>query len=160
MLFFGDAEREACLPVGRDIRPRTVFVAVAQEAGRDSVRRSSSSVALEAARPWLAVARARATSLRLSNPSREVFKHFAPLLITKSAPLRARFGNSEREGFEPSIRFNPYSDLANRRTRPLCDLSRRCIVSQVRYLFKCFGLCDPTREKYFFMSAILSSRTS
>ena len=31
---------------------------------------------------------------------------------------------AEGEGFEPSIRFYPYSDLANRRTRPLCDPSR------------------------------------
>src|SRR5579872_1223274 len=30
---------------------------------------------------------------------------------------------TEGEGFEPSIRFNPYSGLANRRTRPLCDPS-------------------------------------
>ena len=30
---------------------------------------------------------------------------------------------AEGEGFEPSIRFYPYSELATRRTRPLCDPS-------------------------------------
>ena len=30
---------------------------------------------------------------------------------------------AEGEGFEPSIRYYPYSELATRRTRPLCDPS-------------------------------------
>jgi hypothetical protein len=30
---------------------------------------------------------------------------------------------AEREGFEPSEQVTPLSGLANRRTRPLCDLS-------------------------------------
>src|SRR3954471_25027499 len=30
---------------------------------------------------------------------------------------------AEREGFEPSEQLTPLSGLANRRTRPLCDLS-------------------------------------
>ena len=30
---------------------------------------------------------------------------------------------AEREGFEPSVRFNPYNGLANRRFRPLSHLS-------------------------------------
>jgi hypothetical protein len=39
----------------------------------------------------------------------------------------ARFARSvaEREGFEPSEEETPFSGLANRRTRPLCDLSGR-----------------------------------
>ena len=32
---------------------------------------------------------------------------------------------AEREGFEPSEQVTPLSGLANRRTRPLCDLSGR-----------------------------------
>ncbi len=32
---------------------------------------------------------------------------------------------AEREGFEPSEEETPFSGLANRRTRPLCDLSDR-----------------------------------
>src|SRR5688572_33240070 len=31
---------------------------------------------------------------------------------------------AEREGFEPSKQVTPLSGLANRRTRPLCDLSQ------------------------------------
>ncbi len=31
---------------------------------------------------------------------------------------------AEREGFEPSKQVAPLSGLANRRTRPLCDLSQ------------------------------------
>jgi hypothetical protein len=30
---------------------------------------------------------------------------------------------AEREGFEPSEEETPFNGLANRRTRPLCDLS-------------------------------------
>ena len=30
---------------------------------------------------------------------------------------------AEREGFEPSEQVTPLNGLANRRTRPLCDLS-------------------------------------
>jgi hypothetical protein len=30
---------------------------------------------------------------------------------------------AEREGFEPSVRCNPYDGLANRYIRPLCHLS-------------------------------------
>src|SRR5690606_31664498 len=36
---------------------------------------------------------------------------------------RARNGVAEREGFEPSEQVTPLNGLANRRTRPLCDLS-------------------------------------
>ena len=36
------------------------------------------------------------------------------------APVRAV---AEREGFEPSEEETPFNGLANRRTRPLCDLS-------------------------------------
>jgi hypothetical protein len=32
---------------------------------------------------------------------------------------------AEREGFEPSEEETPFNGLANRRTRPLCDLSER-----------------------------------
>src|SRR6185503_20804180 len=32
---------------------------------------------------------------------------------------------AEREGFEPSKQVTPLNGLANRRTRPLCDLSDR-----------------------------------
>ena len=32
---------------------------------------------------------------------------------------------AEREGFEPSEEETPFNGLANRRTRPLCDLSAR-----------------------------------
>ena len=32
---------------------------------------------------------------------------------------------AEREGFEPSKQVTPLNGLANRRTRPLCDLSAR-----------------------------------
>ena len=32
-------------------------------------------------------------------------------------------GLAEREGFEPSEQVTPLNGLANRRTRPLCDLS-------------------------------------
>jgi hypothetical protein len=32
---------------------------------------------------------------------------------------------AEREGFEPSEEELPFNGLANRRTRPLCDLSER-----------------------------------
>jgi hypothetical protein len=32
-------------------------------------------------------------------------------------------GLAEREGFEPSEEETPFNGLANRRTRPLCDLS-------------------------------------
>ena len=39
-----------------------------------------------------------------------------------STELRARL--AEREGFEPSEQVTPLSGLANRRTRPLCDLSQ------------------------------------
>ena len=36
----------------------------------------------------------------------------------------ARSGSvAEREGFEPSEEETPFNGLANRRTRPLCDLS-------------------------------------
>ncbi len=31
---------------------------------------------------------------------------------------------AEREGFEPSEEETPFNGLANRRTRPLCDLSQ------------------------------------
>lgn len=34
-----------------------------------------------------------------------------------------RFVVAEREGFEPSEEETPFNGLANRRTRPLCDLS-------------------------------------
>ena len=34
-------------------------------------------------------------------------------------------GMAEREGFEPSEEEIPFNGLANRRTRPLCDLSER-----------------------------------
>ena len=34
------------------------------------------------------------------------------------------FGVAEREGFEPSIRFNPYDALAKRCFRPLSHLSK------------------------------------
>src|SRR6185436_13655627 len=37
---------------------------------------------------------------------------------------------AEREGFEPSEQVTPLSGLANRRTRPLCDLSN--LVSEER----------------------------
>src|SRR5438445_12583395 len=41
-----------------------------------------------------------------------------------SAELRARVrALAEREGFEPSEEETPFNGLANRRTRPLCDLS-------------------------------------
>ena len=33
-------------------------------------------------------------------------------------------GLAEREGFEPSEEETPFNGLANRRTRPLCDLSQ------------------------------------
>jgi hypothetical protein len=36
---------------------------------------------------------------------------------------RACWGLAEREGFEPSEQVTPLNGLANRRTRPLCDLS-------------------------------------
>ncbi|MBF8289830.1 MAG: hypothetical protein HW391_798 [Chloroflexi bacterium] len=36
---------------------------------------------------------------------------------------RCRRRLAEREGFEPSEQVAPLSGLANRRTRPLCDLS-------------------------------------
>jgi hypothetical protein len=32
-------------------------------------------------------------------------------------------GLAEREGFEPSMQVTPHGGLANRCTRPLCDLS-------------------------------------
>ena len=45
-----------------------------------------------------------------------------------STELRAhacgRAGLAEREGFEPSEQVTPLNGLANRRTRPLCDLSQ------------------------------------
>jgi hypothetical protein len=31
---------------------------------------------------------------------------------------------TERTGFEPAVRFDPYTDLANRRYRPLSHLSK------------------------------------
>ncbi len=34
-------------------------------------------------------------------------------------------GLAEREGFEPSEEETPFNGLANRRTRPLCDLSAK-----------------------------------
>ena len=34
-----------------------------------------------------------------------------------------RWAMAEREGFEPSEEETPFNGLANRRTRPLCDLS-------------------------------------
>src|SRR6478752_983817 len=41
---------------------------------------------------------------------------------------------AEREGFEPSEQVTPLSGLANRRTRPLCDLSvrRGPMIARVR----------------------------
>ena len=38
-------------------------------------------------------------------------------------PMTAKL--AEREGFEPSEEETPFNGLANRRTRPLCDLSDR-----------------------------------
>ena len=40
-----------------------------------------------------------------------------------STELRAPERLAEREGFEPSEQVTPLTGLANRRTRPLCDLS-------------------------------------
>src|SRR4249919_3765555 len=42
-----------------------------------------------------------------------------------STELRAHecWGLAEREGFEPSMQVTPHGGLANRCTRPLCDLS-------------------------------------
>ena len=37
---------------------------------------------------------------------------------------RVRIAVAEREGFEPSEEETPFNGLANRRTRPLCDLSQ------------------------------------
>src|SRR5688500_15872086 len=40
------------------------------------------------------------------------------------APVVAAEGElAEREGFEPSMQVTPHGGLANRCTRPLCDLS-------------------------------------
>src|SRR3954452_7013731 len=36
---------------------------------------------------------------------------------------RTVLGLAEREGFEPSMQVTPHGGLANRCTRPLCDLS-------------------------------------
>ena len=49
----------------------------------------------------------------------------APQADALSTELRAPDGLAEREGFEPSEEETPFSGLANRRTRPLCDLSER-----------------------------------
>ena len=38
-------------------------------------------------------------------------------------PLSYGRALAEREGFEPSEQVTPLNGLANRRTRPLCDLS-------------------------------------
>ena len=40
-------------------------------------------------------------------------------------PLSYGRNLAEREGFEPSKQVTPLNGLANRRTRPLCDLSVR-----------------------------------
>ena len=40
-------------------------------------------------------------------------------------PMRESGSVAEREGFEPSEEETPFNGLANRRTRPLCDLSER-----------------------------------
>ena len=39
------------------------------------------------------------------------------------AMLLSLLGLAEREGFEPSVQFNPYDDLANRSFRPLRHLT-------------------------------------
>ena len=44
--------------------------------------------------------------------------------------------------------------LTIRRTSPQYG-----IVLESAYLFKCFGLCELTTEKYFFTSEMLASRT-
>src|SRR3989344_4629517 len=55
----------------------------------------------------------------------------APAAAGPRLSQNAKSFSAEREGFEPSIRFYPYSDLANRRTRPLCDLSCSRILSRL-----------------------------
>src|SRR5690349_14351828 len=57
-----------------------------------------------------------------------------PELLTfiadKTIPVSA-----EREGFEPSVQFNPYDGLANRSFRPLRHLSLYCGVAKIGIIY-------------------------
>jgi hypothetical protein len=46
-----------------------------------------------------------------------------PLSYGRTVRVAIDASMAEREGFEPSEQVTPLSGLANRRTRPLCDLS-------------------------------------
>ena len=48
-----------------------------------------------------------------------------PLSYGRAMPTVPERELAEREGFEPSKQVTPLNGLANRRTRPLCDLSVR-----------------------------------
>ncbi len=59
-----------------------------------------------------------------------VIQHLAKVNIAKGLYLRPFFTHllnkqlqAERVGFEPTVQFNPYDDLANRSFRPLRHLS-------------------------------------
>ena len=43
--------------------------------------------------------------------------------LTKRASLVGLAFLTERAGFEPAVRYDPYTGLANRRIQPLCHLS-------------------------------------
>jgi hypothetical protein len=53
----------------------------------------------------------------LSNP--EVSHHLTTSALIKNRPEGLLFINGGREGFEPSIQYDPYDDLANRCLQPL-----------------------------------------
>ena len=66
---------------------------------------------------------------RLARESPPASSHPAPCAAAQHSarsPLGSRApreGPTERAGFEPAVRYDPYTGLANRRIQPLCHLS-------------------------------------
>ena len=62
---------------------------------------------------------------------------------------------AERVGFEPTVQFNPYDDLANRSFRPLRHLSFPYYLREAKIKINCLTNPKKTNSKYQIDHSIL-----